>query len=88
MGMIPNSYVERLWHDALSRLQYGSLDFVTPSGEVIAAKGQKPGPHARFEIQSWDVLRRIMARGDIALGEDYIAGAWETDDIERLVFFF
>ncbi len=88
MGMIPNSYVERLWHDALSRLQYGSLDFVTPSGEVIAAKGQKPGPHARFEIQSWDVLRRIMARGDIALGEDYIAGAWETDDIERLVSLF
>ena len=88
MGMIPNSYVEKLWTNALSRLQYGTLDFVTPSGELITAKGQKPGPHARFEIQDWDVLRRIIARGDIALGEDYIAGAWETDDIERLVSLF
>ena len=54
----------------------------------MTAKGQKPGPHARFEIESWDVLRRIMARGDIALGEDYIAGTWQTDDIERLVSLF
>ena len=88
MGMIPNSYVEKLWNDGLSRLQYGTLDFVTPAGELVSAKGQKPGPHARFEIQDWDVLRRIIARGDIALGEDYIAGAWETDDIERLVSLF
>jgi cyclopropane-fatty-acyl-phospholipid synthase len=86
--MIPNSYVEKLWNDALSRLQYGTLDFVTPSGELVTAKGQKPGPHARFEIEDWDVLRRIIARGDIALGEDYIAGTWQTDDIERLVSLF
>ncbi len=25
-----------------------------------------------------------MARGDIGLGEEYIAGSWETDSVERL----
>ncbi len=29
-----------------------------------------------------------MVRGDIGLGEDYIAGAWETDDLEKLISFF
>ena len=88
MGMIPNSYVEKLWNNALSKLSCGTLDFVTPSGELVTAKGAKPGPHARFEIDNWDVLRRVIARGDIALGEEYIAGTWRTDDVERLVSLF
>lgn len=88
MGLIPNSFVEKRWNEALSRLACGTLDFVTPSGELVSAKGAKPGPHARFEITEWDVLRRIIARGDIALGEEYIAGTWKTDDIERLVALF
>ncbi|HEX2760068.1 MAG TPA: cyclopropane-fatty-acyl-phospholipid synthase family protein, partial [Rhizomicrobium sp.] len=45
-------------------------------------------PKARFEIAEWDVLRRIMARGDIGLGEEYIAGSWRTDSVENLVSLF
>jgi cyclopropane-fatty-acyl-phospholipid synthase len=29
-----------------------------------------------------------MARGDIGLGEEYISGAWDTDNVERLVSLF
>jgi cyclopropane-fatty-acyl-phospholipid synthase len=29
-----------------------------------------------------------MARGDIGLGEEYIAGSWDTDSVERLVSLF
>ena len=47
-------------------------------------KGAKPGPSARFHIHDWDVLRRIMARGDIGLGEEYISpAAWDTDSVEN-----
>src|SRR5439155_11780934 len=88
MGLVPDSYVRRQWLDALSRLEYGTLDFVSPTGERIVANGREPGPHARFELQSWDVLRRVLARGDIGLGEEYIAGTWETDDIETLISLF
>ena len=88
MSQIANSIMEANWFEALSRLEFGSLDFVTPNGELHSAKGRLPGPHARFEICDWDILRRIMTRGDIALGEDYVDGAWETDDIERLVSVF
>jgi cyclopropane-fatty-acyl-phospholipid synthase len=88
MRLIPTSFVEKSWRDALSRLEAGRLEFISPNGEVTIAGGKKPGPDARFRIRDWDVLRRIMARGDIGLGEEYIAGSWETDNVEALVSLF
>jgi cyclopropane-fatty-acyl-phospholipid synthase len=82
------SLVEERWYRTLSRVEFGALDFVAPDGEIRTVRGPRPGPHARFVIHDWDVLKRIAARGDIGFGEDFIAGAWETDDIERLTTFF
>jgi len=88
MSLIPASYIEKSWRKALAALEYGSLEFIAPNGEVSLCKGGQPGPNARFHIHDWDVLRRIMARGDIGLGEEYIAGTWDTDSVERLVSLF
>jgi cyclopropane-fatty-acyl-phospholipid synthase len=88
MSLIPSAFVEKSWHHALGRLDTGSLEFVAPNGEVTLAQGSRPGPKARFQIGEWDVLRRIMARGDIGLGEEYIAGSWSTDNVENLVSLF
>jgi cyclopropane-fatty-acyl-phospholipid synthase len=88
MSLIPASYIEKSWRKALGRLEHGQLEFIAPNGEVTLAAGKHPGPSARFRIHDWDVLRRIMARGDIGLGEEYIAGSWETDSVERLVSLF
>ncbi len=88
MPLIPASYIEKNWRKAIAALEYGRLEFIAPNGEVTVAEGSKPGPHARFHIHELDVLRRIMARGDIGLGEEYIAGAWDTDSVERLVSLF
>ena len=88
MSLIPASYIEKSWLRALDALEYGRLEFIAPNGEVTIAEGPNPGPHARFHIHEWDVLRRIMARGDIGLGEEYIAGSWDTDSVEKLVSLF
>ena len=88
MALIPASYIEKSWRKAISELEYGTLTFVAPNGEVTVCKGRNPGPEARFHIHEWDVLRRIMARGDIGLGEEYIAGTWDTDSVEKLVSLF
>jgi cyclopropane-fatty-acyl-phospholipid synthase len=88
MSLIPASYIEKSWNKALGNLEYGTLEFIAPNGEVTIAKGAQPGPSARFHIHEWDVLRRIMARGDIGLGEEYIVGSWDTDSVERLVALF
>ena len=88
MRLVPSSLVEKKWREALSRLEAGRLEFVAPNGEVTIAGGKSPGPNARFHIHEWDVIRRVMARGDIGLGEEFIAGSWETDDVEALVSLF
>ena len=88
MSLIPAAFVEKSWRKALDRLEAGTLEFVAPNGEVTVARGAHPGPSARFAIKDWDVLRRIMARGDIGLGEEYIAGSWTTDSVENLVSLF
>ncbi len=82
------SHIERRWRDALARLEFGTLEFIAPNGEVTTARGPRPGPHAQFALNEWDVLKRVAARGDIGLGEDYIAGAWTTDSIENLFGLF
>jgi cyclopropane-fatty-acyl-phospholipid synthase len=88
MGFIPSSVIERKWREAASNLKVGALDFTLPSGETVLAKGARPGPHGTFKINDWDVLGRTLSRGDIGLGEAYIDGMWETDDIETLVSLF
>jgi len=88
MRLVPSSFVEKGWRDALARLEAGRLEFIAPNGEVTFAGGKTPGPNARFHIHDWDVIRRVMARGDIGLGEEYIAGSWETDNVENLISLF
>jgi len=88
MSLIPACYIEKSWRKALEALEFGTLTFTAPNGEVTVAKGAQAGPQASFAIHDWDVLRRIMARGDIGLGEEYIAGSWDTDNVEKLVSLF
>jgi cyclopropane-fatty-acyl-phospholipid synthase len=88
MTSIAESFVEKRWYEVLTHLQYGRLEFIAPNGEVHIATGAESGPAAKFAIRDWAVLRHIIQRGDIALGEDYVDGAWETDDIEQLVSLF
>jgi cyclopropane-fatty-acyl-phospholipid synthase len=85
MSLISDSLIEKRWRKAMSGLEYGALEFIAPNGDVTIARGAKPGPSARFHIHGWDVLRRIAARGDIGLGEEYIEGSWDSDNIENLV---
>ena len=61
MSLIPASYIEKSWRKAMNSLEYGTLEFIAPNGEVSVHKGVHPGPSARFHIHDWDVLRRIMA---------------------------
>jgi cyclopropane-fatty-acyl-phospholipid synthase len=88
MSLIPSSYVEAKWREAIARIDTGTLTFIAPDGDVAVIRGDKPGPEARFAIKDWDVLRRILARGDIGLGEEFIAGSWTTDNIENLISVF
>ena len=88
MGFMPAFVIEKKWQEATAQLQFGSLEYTTPKGEVVIVRGREPGPHGTFRIHDWEVLTLCAARGDIGLGEAYIDGLWETNDIETLVSLF
>jgi len=88
MSLVPRSILQRRWHQAIGELEAGTLTFIDPAGEQRVVTGPADGPTAMFRIHDWAVIERVVARGDIGLGEDFIAGAWETDSIERLVSLF
>jgi cyclopropane-fatty-acyl-phospholipid synthase len=76
---------KRVKHDFLdscSRITIGSLHLRTPEGEVMDF-GQG-APVAEMQINDWSVVTAIAARGDIGLGETYVAGLWDTPSIAGL----
>jgi len=76
---------KRVKHDFLdtcSRITTGSLRLRTPEGEVFDF-GQG-SPAAEMQIYDWSVVTAIAARGDIGLGETYVAGLWESPSIQTL----
>ena len=76
---------KRVNHDFLdtcARIRRGSLRLRTPEGEVFDF-GQG-SPAAEMQIYDWSVVTAIAARGDIGLGETYVAGLWETPSIADL----
>jgi cyclopropane-fatty-acyl-phospholipid synthase len=70
------------------RIEFGSLRITTPEGKELIFKGSKPGADATFVLHDWKAVNNALARGDIALGEDYIAGLWDTNSIEALFTVF
>lgn len=88
MNIIPTSLIISRWYAALNGIHTGTLHFTAPDGVRSIFKGTQAGPEAEFAISSWDVIRHVAARGDVALGEDYIAGLWETPGIEALFTLF
>src|SRR5215469_5247163 len=88
MTLVPQALVRDRWLRTLAEMPCGSLEFMGPDGETIVQTGHLPGPSARFTVHDWAVVQRAAARGDIGLGEDYIAGCWDTDDVEALIAYF
>ncbi|WP_372841398.1 class I SAM-dependent methyltransferase, partial [Phaeovulum sp.] len=75
----------RVKHDFLdtcAQIHVGSLRLRTPEGEVFDFG--HGAPTAEMHIRDWSVVTAVAARGDIGLGETYVAGLWETPSIADL----
>ncbi len=73
---------------SLNNLQHGTLILTTPRGVTRRYIGTHEGTSATFTLHSWDVIINAGKRGDIGLGEDYIDGLWESEDIGALIELF
>ncbi|RFU13470.1 class I SAM-dependent methyltransferase [Rhodobacteraceae bacterium W635] len=74
--------IKRDFLDSCSRITEGSLRLRTPEGEVHDF-GQG-APEAEMQIHDWSVVTACAAKGDIGLGETYVAGLWDTPAVADL----
>lgn len=69
--------------DRCAQISVGSLTLKTPEGEVL--RFGQGAPEAEMQIRDWAVVTALAARGDIGLGETYVAGLWDSPDIDTLI---
>jgi cyclopropane-fatty-acyl-phospholipid synthase len=76
-----------LWH-ALEKIEFGSLEIKLPNGNKMKFKSPNNGVEANIAIRDWSVIDSALIGGDIAFGESYIRGEWDTDNLPNLLTFF
>ncbi|KGJ05831.1 cyclopropane-fatty-acyl-phospholipid synthase [Paracoccus halophilus] len=68
---------------ALEGIAGGRLILTTPEG------GQHrfgdTGPEVEMHLRDWRLLSRLALRGDVGLGEGWVAGDWHSDRLEDLL---
>ncbi|WP_406737040.1 class I SAM-dependent methyltransferase [Thioclava sp. GXIMD4215] len=69
--------------DSCQAITQGSLTLRTPEGDIH--RFGQGAPEADLVLHDWSVVAAIASRGDIGLGETYVAGLWDTGSIENLL---
>lgn len=72
---------QRIFDKVLGALPIGTLRVTFPSGREKTYGGRTPGPEAAFKVLNPAFFRRCVLFGEIGLGESFVDGEWETDDI-------
>jgi len=72
---------ERLVLRALERIEGGTIELRLPDGNVYRFGAGRP---VTVEVASRDLFRRLLWRPRLGLGESYVAGDWQADDLPWL----
>ncbi|MFC2967600.1 class I SAM-dependent methyltransferase [Acidimangrovimonas pyrenivorans] len=72
--------LKRDFLDACAGLSRGRLRLITPEG--ARHDFGDAGPEAELKLHDWSVASAVAARGDIGLGEAYVAGLWDSSSVE------
>ena len=73
---------------ALRLMKRARLQMELPGGEVISLGDGTPGPHATIRVRREAFFRKCALFSGIGLGESYVDGDWETDDLRTVIEWF
>jgi cyclopropane-fatty-acyl-phospholipid synthase len=76
---------ELILHAALSRLRRGRLTLVSSTGDEREFVGAEPGPIAHIELNRTRAASRAIIDGSMGLAEGYLAGDWDTPDLDAVL---
>jgi cyclopropane-fatty-acyl-phospholipid synthase len=83
----PFSIWTKLFLKTLSEVQKGSIVIETPEGYRFNYCGMEEGENVLIKVYDWSFAEELFMKGDIGLGESYIAGFWDCDEINKLIRF-
>ena len=88
--MAPKSYriYQKIFDRILSPLPAGKLRVALPTGEEFFYGLQAPGPEATIKVLNPAFFKQCILYGEVGLGESYVDGYWETDDIVGVLSWF
>ena len=73
---------------ALRSMERGKLTLIDAAGNRVVLSGAGAGAEAVWHFRRpWRALLRLLRRGEIGFAEGYIAGDWNTPDLQTLMQF-
>jgi cyclopropane-fatty-acyl-phospholipid synthase len=73
--------------DVLERTRFGELTLAMPDGTTRHFAGTEPGESVTMNVADWKTVDAILSRGDIGLGESYMAHHWDSPDLKAFLTF-
>lgn len=71
--------------ELVSNIKKGTITVVTPEGKYLKFSGITEGEHVIIRINDWRFCEDLFLKGDIGLGEAYVSGYWDCDNINKLI---
>ncbi len=68
-----------------TRIRHGRLDVTLPDGRRRAFGDPHAELASTLTVHHWDFFRRLLSGGSIGVGESYMAGEWEADDLVAMI---
>lgn len=72
----------------LRQMPHGRMQMELPGGELVMLGDGLAGPHATLRVLRAEFFRKCALFGGVGLGESYVDGDWETDDIRGVLEWF
>ena len=91
-AVIRLSYLDRIFrrlvHQALTKMKKGQLVMTLPEGTQKIYGSSHTSEAVKVKIHSNQFFRKCVFYGDIGLGESYVDGDWDTNDISAVISWF
>jgi cyclopropane-fatty-acyl-phospholipid synthase len=67
------------------QMRYGSLEMVLPDRSKVFFGDRQETPFHRIYVHDYAFFTRLVTGNDVGLGESFMAGEWDTDDLPSVL---
>ena len=71
--------------ELVSNIKKGAITIITPDGKYLKFSGITEGEYVIIRINDWRFCEDLFLKGDIGLGEAYVSGYWDCENINKLI---